>query len=201
MKLTPLDIQQQQFRTAFWGFDQKEVDAFLDLLANDVEQLVRDNNALRDEVKRKDAEILEHRERERTLKETMVTATRITEDIKQNARKEAEIVIAQAEGQAEQIIQNAHTRLVRILEDIDELKRQKAQFEVSLRSTISTHAKLLEAMAEKEGAPEAQMLPLLRRRGKGEGEDEAPKKAAARDGTTRMPAPDEDLLVPRGGDR
>ena len=76
MKLTPLDIQQQQFRTAFWGFDKREVDAFLDVLANDFEQLVRENNALREEIKRKDAELLDHRERERTLKETMITAGR-----------------------------------------------------------------------------------------------------------------------------
>lgn len=164
MKLTPLDIQQQQFRTSMVGFDKKEVDAFLDLLAADVEELIRQNNALREDVKRKESEIEEHRERERTLKETMITATRITEDIKQNARKEAEIVIAAAEAQAEQIIQNAHTRLVRIMEDIDELRRQKAQFEGSLGSILSTHQKLLEAMTEREHRTEADMVHLLRRR-------------------------------------
>ena len=92
MKLTPLDIQQQQFRTAMMGFDKKEVDTFLDLLANDVEELVRDNNALKDDLRKKDSSIHEFREREQTLKDTMLTATQITEDIKQNARKEAEIV-------------------------------------------------------------------------------------------------------------
>ena len=152
MKLTPLDIQQQQFRTTFWGFDSREVDAFLDVLASDVERLIRENNALKEDLKRKEAEIREHKERERTLKETMITATQITEDIKHNARKEAEIVIAQSESQAEQIIQNAHTRLVRIMEDIDELRRQKAQFEASLRSMLSAHAKLVDAMAEREGS-------------------------------------------------
>lgn len=164
MKLTPLDIQQQQFRTALLGFDKKEVDAFLELLANDVEELIRENNALREEVKRKDAELLDHREKERTLKETMITATRITEDIKQNARKEAEIVIGTAEAQAEQIIQNAHTRLVRVMEDIDELRRQKAQFEGSIGSLIATHQKLLDAMREKDVSPEVESLTVLRRR-------------------------------------
>lgn len=166
MKLTPLDIQQQQFKTTLWGFDQKEVDAFLDLLANDVEELVRQNNSLREEVRRKDAEIQDHRERERTLKETMITATRITEDIKQNARKEAEIVVKTAETQAEQIIQNAHTRLVRIMEDIDELRRQKAQFEASLGTILGTHQKLLEAMAERQLPSEAEVQSLLKRRGR-----------------------------------
>jgi cell division initiation protein len=170
MKLTPLDIQQQQFRRAFWGFDAKEVDAFLDLLAADVEELMRQNNSLREEMKRKEGELQDHRERERTLKETMITATRITEDIKQNARKEAEIVISAAEAQAEQIIQNAHTRLVRIMEDIDELKRQKAQFESSLGSILSAHSKLLEAMTDREHFSEPD-LTLLRRRMRKDGDD------------------------------
>src|SRR5262249_46453890 len=138
-----------------------------DLLASDVEELIRQNNSLREELKRKEGEIQDHRERERTLKETMITATRITEDIKQNARKEAEIIIGAAEAQAEQIIQNAHTRLVRIMEDIDELRRQKAQFEGSLGSILSTHQKLLEAMTEREHATEAETLTLLRRRVRG----------------------------------
>jgi cell division initiation protein len=170
MKLTPIDIQQQQFRRSLWGFDNKEVDAFLDLLAADVEELMRQNNSLRDELKRKESEIQDHRERERTLKETMITATRITEDIKQNARKEAEIVIGAAETQAEQIIQNAHTRLVRIMEDIDELKRQKAQFEGSLGSILSAHQKLLEAMTDREHFTEPD-LTLLKRRLRKDGDE------------------------------
>ena len=151
MKLTPLDIQQQQFRTTVVGFDKKEVDAFLDLVANAFEDALRDANSLRDEVSRKESQLDEHRERERTLKETMITATRIAEDIKEGARKESEIIIGQAELQAEQIIQNAHTRLVRVMEDIDELKRQKAQFESNLQSLIRTHQKLLDAMTERDG--------------------------------------------------
>jgi cell division initiation protein len=205
MKLTPLDIQQQQFRTALMGFDKKEVDTFLDLLANDVEELVRENNALKDEVRKKESDLLEFRERERTLKDTMLTATQITEDIKQNARKEAEIVIAQAEQQAEQIIQNAHTRLVRIMEDMDELRRQKAQFEASLRSMIQTHFKLLDAMGEREGTM-GETLTLLRKdkdrkekeREPLDREDTQPKVLAMRDQTMRT---DEELLKPRGGDR
>lgn len=183
MKLTPLDIQQQQFRTSALGFDKKEVDAFLDAIATDVEGLLRDNNALREEIKRKDAELQDHKGREQTLKDTLMTATRITEDIKVNARKESDIVIAQAEQQAEQIIQNAHTRLVRIMEDIDELRRQKAQFQASLRSVISTHEKLLHAVEQSEGQ-EASMHSLVHRRAPREAENAA-----------------EDLLVPRGGDR
>lgn len=203
MKLTPLDIQQQQFRTALGGFDKREVDAFLDVLANDFESLMRENHALREELKRKESELQDHRERERTLKETMITATRITEDIKQNARKESEIVIAQAETQAEQIIQNAHTRLVRIMEDIDELRRQKAQFEASLRSTIASHTKLLDAMGEREGSVGAEMHSLVKRR-QGPAQSDLPAERLEEEakvvGLEGAPL-DDDLLTPRGGDR
>jgi cell division initiation protein len=164
MKLTPLDIQQQQFRAMLWGFDKKEVDSFLDLVANGFEDLIRENNGLKDELKRKEVQLEEHRERERTLKETMITATRIAEDVKQGARKEAEIVISQAEIQAEQIIQNAHTRLLRVMEDINELKRQKAQFEGSLRAMIQAHQKLIEAVSERDHAPELEAMNQMRRR-------------------------------------
>lgn len=194
MKLTPLDIQQQQFRTAFWGFEKQEVDAFLDLLAADVERLSRENAQLSEENTRKNQELWEHKERERTLKETMVTATRMTEEIKENARKEAEIVVAQAELQAEQIIQNAHTRLVRIMEDLDELRRQKAQFEAGLRSTIATHTKLLDAMSERETG-EASMLSLVEHRRRHE------EQAEREEYRSQGPRPAEDLLVQRGGDR
>ncbi len=149
MKLTPLDIQQHQFRSVLFGLDPKEVDAFLDLVGAAFEDLIRQNNDGLDETRRLRANLEDFREREQTLKETMITATKIAEDVKQGAQREAQAVISQAEVQAEKIIQNAHTRLVRILDDINELKRQKAQFEGNLRSLIDTHGKLLDAMSDR----------------------------------------------------
>jgi len=209
MKFTPLDIQQQQFRTGFWGFDSKDVNSFLDQVGNDVEDLIRANNAQREQLRRKDDELQEHRERERTLKEAMITATRITEDIKQNARKEAEIVIAEAAAQAEIIIQNAHTRLMRVLEDIDELKRQKAQFEGGLRSMLLTHGKLLDAIAQHEHKQEAETLMLLRRKSGSKAAEAAPmqkevqpqKVVSLGDQSGPVLATAPELLKPRGGDR
>ena len=150
MKLTPIDIQQQQFRSTVWGFDGKEVDAFLDQVAAAFEDLIRDNNTLKAQLAEREGQLEQHREREKALKETMITATRIADEVKQSARKEAEIIIAAAENQAEGIIQNAHTRLARVMDDISELKRQKVQFEASLRSMVGAHAKMLDAMTERD---------------------------------------------------
>ncbi len=200
MKLTPLDIRQQQFRKAFWGVDGQQVYAFLDVLANDLEALLRETNAARDDLVRKDTELKNYREREQALKETMVTATRINDEITRNARKEAELVIAEAETQAEQIIHNAHTRLVRVMEDIDELRRQKAQFEASLRSTLSAHSKLMDTMNEREAPTEAETLSYLPRHGR-----RRPYDAKLLDLSEAMPEQsvlvEPELLTPRGGDR
>lgn len=163
MKLTPLDIQQQQFKSSLWGFDTKEVDAFLDLVATEFERITRDNNALRDQIRQRDGELEGHREREQTLKDTMLTATRLADEVRENARKEAEVVVARAETQGEQIVAHAHTRLVRVLEDVDELKRQKAQMEASLRSVLESHRKLLDAMIERADDAEDQAMGVVRR--------------------------------------
>ena len=200
MKLTPLDIRQQQFRKSLWGLDAAEVHAFLDVVANDFESLIRRSHSHRDDLARREAEIKDYRERERSLKDTMITATRIIDDIKQNARKEAELVIAEAETQAEQIIRNAHTRLVRIVEDIDELRRQKAQFEATLRSTLSAHGKLLDTMNERDAPYEAEMLPLLQRRaGRRSGDAQVVDLSESIPEQAVVVEPE--LLTPRGGDR
>ena len=162
MKLTPLDIQQQQFRSGLWGFDTKEVDAFLELIAGEFERLIRENNAVRDQLRQREAEVDGHRTREQTLKETMVTATRMADDIRDNAKKEADIIVARAEAQGEQIVQNAHSRLVRVLEDLDELRRQKAQLEASLRSVIDSHRKLLDTMSDRAEAAQSEALGVVR---------------------------------------
>jgi len=147
MKITPLDIRQKRFESALRGYDKREVEAFLELVAAEFEEVVKENIALKEEQKRTQAKLEAHQERERTLQETMVTAQRISEDMKTAAKKEAEIVLADAEQQAEKIVQSAHQKLVQVVEDINELKRQRVQFESQVRSVIEAHAKLLESFS------------------------------------------------------
>lgn len=144
MKITPLDIRQKRFESSFRGFSQREVEAFLELVAGEFEEVVKENIALKEEGKRVQARLEQHVERERTLQETMVTAQRISGDLKENARKEADIIVASAEHQAEKIVQDAHGKLVQVVSDINELKRQRVQFESQIRSVVDAHVKLLE---------------------------------------------------------
>ena len=153
MKLTPLDIRQKQFKSGFRGLDPKDVEAFLDLVASELEELAKEHQVLKDELSRRSLKIDEYREREKTLQETMVAAQKVAEDMKQAAKKQAEIVVSEAELQAEKIVQGAHQRLVQIVSEINELKRQRTQFESQVRSVIESHMKLLETFASAAPGP------------------------------------------------
>ncbi|MBI5968460.1 MAG: DivIVA domain-containing protein [Deltaproteobacteria bacterium] len=155
MKITPLDIQQQQFRVRFRGFDMVEVDNFLDLLASEFEELLKENSKLQEEDRRKLARINELEASEKELRDTLVSVQRITEEMRNNARKEAETIIEEAKLNARRIIDSAQTQALHIEAEINQLKRQRAQFEASLEATIELHRKLLANSKENAGEPES----------------------------------------------
>jgi cell division initiation protein len=153
MKITPLDIQQQQFKTRFRGFDIREVDAFLEQMAETFETLQKTNQNLSDEVRRLELEIQGYRKREETFKRALLNSQKVLDQMKDNARKSAELIIAEAEVKAEKVLNKAHNRLAQLHEDISELKRQRTQIEVQISSIIEAHSRLLEI--GKEGIKES----------------------------------------------
>jgi cell division initiation protein len=164
MNITPLDITQKQFARALRGYAREEVEGFLALVAAEFEALVKENLALRADNQRKAEDITEFRGRERALQETLVTAQRASEEIRDAARKEAEITIADAELQAEKIVQGAHQRFLRIVDDINELKRQRVQFEANVRTLAESHLKLIEAFREPAREEAVQFIPAARKK-------------------------------------
>jgi cell division initiation protein len=148
MKMTPLDIQQQQFRVRFRGFDMVEVDNFLDLLANEFEELLKENSQVREEDRRKGERIRQLEAGEKELRATLVSVQRITEEMKNNARKEGELIIEEAKLNARKILEGAQAQALQIEGEINQLKRQRAEFEASLRATVEMHWRLLESTEE-----------------------------------------------------
>lgn len=144
MSLSPSDIQQQQFRVRMRGFDVREVDRFLEQIAETLATLEDENRKVKDELRRLKMETQGYKEREETFKRAMLNSQKVLEQMKDNARKSAEIIIADAEVKAEKILNRAHNRLSQLHEDISELKRQRMQIEVQIRSVLEAHAKLLE---------------------------------------------------------
>ena len=155
MNLTPLDIQQQQFRVRFRGFDIHEVDRFLEQLSEAFTALQSENKELREEIRRLKLETQGYKEREETFKRAMLNSQKVLEQMKDNARKSAEVIIADAEVKAEKVLNRAHNRLSQLHEDIAELKRQRMQIEVQIRSVIESHSKLLEIGKESMEAMDA----------------------------------------------
>lgn len=144
MSLSPSDIQQQQFRVRMRGFDVREVDRYLEQIAETMSALEDENKKVKDELRRLKMETQGYKEREETFKRAMLNSQKVLEQMKDNARKSAEIIIADAEVKAEKILNRAHNRLSQLHEDISELKRQRMQIEVQIRSVLEAHAKLLE---------------------------------------------------------
>ncbi len=144
MKITPLDIQQQQFKgKMFGGLDSEDVDAFLQMIAGEMEDLIRENTDLKEQMRRVTADMEEMRQKEASLRETMLAAQKITEEMKANSQKEATLLISEAELQAEKILADAEKKLAELKSEIQEVRREKLQFETALKSLLDTHYKLL----------------------------------------------------------
>jgi cell division initiation protein len=155
MKITPLDIQQQQFRVRFRGFDMVEVDNFLDLVAGEFEELLKENSQIREEERRKLARINELEVAEKELRDTLVSAQRIAEEMKNNARKEGDLIIEEAKLNARKIVESGRAQALELEAKINQLKHQKGQFEAALKATIEMHQRLLESTRDESGKSES----------------------------------------------
>jgi cell division initiation protein len=150
MRITPLDIQQKQFPVRFRGFDMEEVYAFLEVIREEMEDLIRENASLKEQLHRTEAQLQEYREMENTLRETLLTAQQLVEDYKTNARKEAELIIKEAEMKADAMIKEAQEKVIKIHEDIVDLKGIRRHFKEELRRLIESHLRMLEFDEERE---------------------------------------------------
>jgi len=150
MKLTPLDILQRRFSKRWRGLDAGEVKDFLDVVSAEFEEVIRENRFLEEELKRAHQALAAYREREDTIKETMITAQKVVRDMKENIKREAEIILGEARVEAERIVGEARTRANALEEELASYKRQRIRFESELRGIIETHLKMLDAYRERE---------------------------------------------------
>src|SRR5262245_50980075 len=98
MKVTPLDLRQQRFNVVMRGYERGEVNAFLAEAADEYENAMRENERLRQELSKLEAVIKEHRSQEINLRNTLLTAQKLADDIKQGASHEAARILREAEG-------------------------------------------------------------------------------------------------------
>jgi cell division initiation protein len=150
MRITPLDIQQKQFPMKFRGFDIEEVYAFLEIIREEMEDLLRENASIKENEQRLENQIKEYRDMETTLRETLLTAQQLVEDYKTNARKEAELVVREAELKADSVLKETQEKVIKIHEDIVDLKGIRRHFKEEIKRMVESHLKMLEFDKERE---------------------------------------------------
>jgi cell division initiation protein len=172
MNVSPLDLRQQRFRKSLRGFDIVEVTSFLAAVADDYEQALRETDRLRQDLMRMEAVLNQHREHEKNLQATMMTAQKLSDDIKANAEAEAKRIVSAAdaearrvatttEAEAKRMLREAETRSELLLEktqsrlediqrEIDGLKLKRKDVETTIEATIQTLRNTLEYVREQE---------------------------------------------------
>ncbi len=143
MKITPLEVREYRFKKVFRGYDPAEVEALKNLLADVLEELVKEKKALEGELKRAKEELEEFHHRERLLKETLTMAQRAAEEIKESAKKEAEVMLSEARLKGEEIVKSAHKRFDEIQMETERLKMEKTKLLSEIKAIIEYYQKAL----------------------------------------------------------
>ena len=152
MALTPLDIQKMRFPQKMRGYDPAEVESFLALIAEElagrlaqIEKSERENKYYRQRLE-------EAEKREHQLQETLLRAQKVSDEITANARREAELLVKEAELAADQIVQQAVEQSARIEARIAELRTQRKELQLKFKNTLDLFQRILEAEMEEERA-------------------------------------------------
>jgi cell division initiation protein len=150
LKITPADIKKQAFSKSFRGYDRAQVDAFLGLVAGDVEELIKENNNIKEKLSRLESTMVDYKDMEKTIQEVLLTAQKSAEEVKKNAEKEAELLLREAKVKNERILEETHTTLSELRKQIIELKNLKKSYILRLKSLLDTQLKILESMEKDE---------------------------------------------------
>jgi cell division initiation protein len=150
MKISPMDIQRQDFATRLRGYDREEVRTYLTIVSEEVAALQRERDSLEQSVQMLQGLVDEHRQRETILKNTLLTAQRLSEELKENARKQAESTVREAEMQADRLLEMAQARAYEVERGIVELRGHRSGLRTDIRALITRLTHLLDFQEELE---------------------------------------------------
>lgn len=162
MKLLPIDILNKSFKRSVMGCDANEVKYFLERISQELEALIHERNKLSEALREKELQLIEHKDRERVLKDTITTASQMSDKIKAEAQREANIIMNDAYRKADLIVCDARDSLKNTYKDISDLKRMKIQFESQMRAFIDAHRNLLDK--QEQYLPKIEENEILRSR-------------------------------------
>ncbi len=142
--LTPMDIRNKEFKKGFRGYNEDEVDIFMDKIVSDFEKIYKENIELKDKVSIFNDRLDSYSEMEKTLQSTLIVAQRTSEDVVANARKEADLIIKEAEEKRKSIMEQANEDVIDLNKDIEELKKQLQIFKTRYRTFLESELESLE---------------------------------------------------------
>ena len=148
MRITPLDIIQKQdaFTPSRRGVDADEVRAFLEQVRESMEEILQENQRLRDQIARRDAEIVDLRGAESNIKDTLVLAQRLSEDLSRRSRREADLIVGEARLEAQQILRSVAEERRVLQTEVVQLQAARVRLTAELRAVLDTHLQLLERL-------------------------------------------------------
>lgn len=150
MRVTPLDIVKKEFTPSRRGVDSDEVRDFLDDVRETLDDILKENQRLRDLIGRRDEEILELRGEELSVKDTLVLARRLTEDLERKARRESDLIIGEARLESQQILMAAADERRILQQELAQLKATKTRMLVDIEAVLEAHRRLLMDFARQE---------------------------------------------------
>ncbi len=153
IRVTPIDIQQKRFHVVFRGYEQTEVELFLDLVRDEMETLLQEITEQREFRQSYDERLRELNEREETVKNTLLMTQKLIEDQKDTARREAEVIVKEAELRRLQLLNQAQDEKAKLDVDIQELKRRKHHFLQDVKKVVQLHQEMVD-FEEAGGVPE-----------------------------------------------
>ena len=152
MRITPMDIEQQEFSRSFRGYNEEEVDDFLDKIVKDYEELINENVRLNEEIERIQEKLKEFGEIEESLRSALLNTQKSAEEMKGRVEKEAKVIIEKAEMEAKALKQQVFQREDLVKTEIDNLRRYKFTFKEKFKSMLNLYLKMIENEDfEKEG--------------------------------------------------
>ena len=146
MKITPLEVKRQEFKKVLRGYDPVEVDTFLDMLSNELEEMNTLNKHIKDKVIELETQLSDYKRMEKTLQQTLLQAQETSGKSIENSRKEADLIVKEAELKASQIVEKARTDFSRAKEEISNLKARKESSISRLKVLLNSELDLLRAL-------------------------------------------------------
>lgn len=147
MRVTPLDIIQKQFGPARrGGYDSDEVRAFLDEVRDALEESLKDNQRLREQLQRRESEIVELRSGEGDIKDTLLLARRLSEDMERAARREADVILGEARLESEKVLQTAAEERRALQAELVRLRSTRIKMVADLRGLIDGYGRMVDAI-------------------------------------------------------